>query len=637
MIRLEDVTLVAGTKTLLEHAELHLRPEDKVGLVGPNGSGKSTLLKLLAGQVEPEDGKVLRRGGVHLGYLPQHAVSGSEATVWDEASSQMHRLNNLQARMEQLEARVTAGDAEAIAPLTEAQEAFRIAGGYAREEKVGTVLHGLGFSADSWTRSCSEFSGGWQMRIALARLLLSEPDLLLLDEPTNHLDLHARGWLAGYLDQLKATVLIVSHDRHLLDKVSRRTVEVRFRKLETFKGNLSAWLAERALRDAQHEAAFEKQQEEIQRLERFVERFKAKATKAAQARSRQKQLDKLDRLEAPRKERTLRMRLLEAPPSSREVVSLDKVTAGYDASPVIQDVSMVVERGMRLALLGPNGSGKSTLLKVIHGDLPILSGRRRPGRDVRTGVYRQDVAAGLPGEMTPLEWLGARAPLHGEARIRAVLGALGLHGEASTRPMKVLSGGEKGRVVLSSFALEPHNFLLLDEPSNHLDAQTIEVLVEALQAFEGAMVLVSHDRYLVEAVATHVGHLDGGALVIKEGVEASDFDPVQARLQLGGQKDAPPAAEDAASEQGLSHEERKELRRERTRLQRRFTKEEERVEALEEKMESLDAEMLQAAQDFSRLAELSQARDEAEKEQEQLMESLEELEGRLAELEDLLG
>ncbi len=627
MIRLEDVTLTVGTRELFSGASLHVRPGDRVGLVGPNGAGKSSLLKLLAGELEPEVGAVSRRSGITVGTLPQAAVSGSTATVWEEASSRMAQLQALRAALAAAEEAVAAGAPGGVERLSAATEAFRLGGGYAADERIGTVLHGLGFGPDAWHRTCDTFSGGWQMRIALARLLLSDPDVILLDEPTNHLDLTARSWLADHLAGLSATLVVVSHDRHLLDRATMRTVEIRHGGLEDFAGPLSAWLVERAARDERLEAAVTRQDAEIARLEGFIDRFGAKATKAAQARSRQKQLDRIERLEGPKRDASVRLRLPEAPSSDAEVVALRGVALGYDDGPdVIEDATLTLRRGERWAFLGPNGAGKSTLLAAIAGALTPRRGTRKLGRGVRPAVYRQDLAAELPPDGTALDVALAAAPLASPAAARAALGALGLRGDAALREIRHLSGGEKARVVLAGFALQPANLMLLDEPTNHLDAVTAGVLAEALATFEGVLVLVTHDRWLVERLATHVAVVRGGRVEVSEGVRPEHLQPTGPAATMGQR------AHDEGGEGADAHAARKARQRQRDRDRKRFSTLERDIARLEARIADVDAQLLQAAEagDHEAAAGHGAARDALDAEMEAAFEELAALEEALA-------
>ncbi|MCO4746850.1 MAG: ABC-F family ATP-binding cassette domain-containing protein [Proteobacteria bacterium] len=596
MIRLQDITVGFAGVSLLEDASWHVRQGAHLGLVGRNGTGKTTLLRVMAGELTPDHGKVLLRGNMRVGWLPQHTVAASKQSVWKEASSKMDRLHALKRRLDKTQAAAESGDAHAVARLAEDTEAFAHAGGYRVDEKIGEVLHGLGFGADTWHRPCDSFSGGWQMRIALARLLLSEPDVALLDEPTNHLDLPTRSWLARYLARAEFAFVVVSHDRHLLDHAVNGIAEVRHKQLATYSGNFTKFLAERDLRDAQHDAAFEKQKVEIARLERFVERFGAKATKAAQARSRVKRLDKMERLEAPRKSRLPRYKLPPAPEADHTAMKLVDATVGFGDGPaILTKVNFQLDRGMRIALLGPNGCGKSTLLKAMAGQLPLREGRRVPGGRLRMGVFDQDVASRLPEEMTPLTSIAEAAPLVEPERIRAVLGALGLSGNGALRQMSELSGGERARVVLASLSIRSHTALLLDEPTNHLDAETVEVLVRALADFEGAMLFVSHDRYVVEALATHVGLVRDGGVELFEGVRPEHFEfqsPGAAKKEKSG---------------GDDYADRKRKARERERLAKSVTKIEAAIASAEERLAVAETALAEVGHDYAKAAEADAA------------------------------
>ena len=617
MIRLEDVALMPGGNEILAHATFHLRPGDHAGLVGRNGSGKTTLLRAIVGEVSPDAGKISVRAGARVGWLPQQAVSGSTRTVWDEARSGMTRVTALEAEVRAAERAVEA-DPDQAERLARVMESFRLAGGYAADEKVGEVLHGLGFGPAEWRRGCETFSGGWQMRIALARLLLSDPDVALLDEPTNHLDLEARSWLAGFLDRASWSFLVVSHDRWLLDRCVGRIVEVRGGRLDTYVGNFAAFLKERDLRAEQHLAAYEQQQAEIGHLERFVERFGAKATKATQAKSKQKAIDRIERIDAPlRDAKRARIRLPEAPAGAYDAIGLVGATVGWTAeAPVLRGVGLTVERGMRIALLGPNGSGKSTILQTLAGRLPPIAGRRKVGDRVRVGVFDQDQAQALPRESNALDHLANECPTVPPERIRAVLGALGLTGEMALRSIGALSGGEKARVALALLVVRPCNALLLDEPTNHLDAETVDVLVEALRGWEGALVIATHDRYVVQELATHVARIRGDGLELRPGVRPEDFEREALRREAMA-----PAVEAGA------HADRKKRQREIERARRRLGEVEVEIPEAEAAVTRIDAALITAATDYGRVRTLAAEREVAAKEVEALYAEWESLEG----------
>jgi ATP-binding cassette subfamily F protein 3 len=622
MIQLDDVTVSFSGHPIVEGATTHVHPGDHVGLVGRNGSGKTTLLRAIVGELPTEQGAVRVRPGVRVAWLPQQAVSGSTRPLWDEVRAAMTRIVQLEAEIAAAE-RAVGQDPGAAERLSRATEAFALHGGYAADEKVGTVLHGLGFPPDTWRKTCDTFSGGWQMRIALARLLLSDPDVALLDEPTNHLDLEARTWLADFLRDAKWTFVVVSHDRWLLDRCVDRVLEVRNHELHEYRGNFTSFLAERELRQEQAEVAFGRQQGEIARLERFVERFGAKATKAAQAQSRQKALDRMERLDAPEHTaKRARLALPEPPPGAHEALALTGVTIGWSADrPLASRFDLSLERGMRLALLGPNGCGKSTLLHTLAGGVAPLAGRRRVGDRVRVGVFHQDLAQALPAERSPLEHLSTENPLTPPERIRAVLGALGLPGQRAERPIGVLSGGEKARAALASLVLRPCNVLLLDEPTNHLDAETVDVLVDALKAWDGALALVTHDRYVVEALATHVAVLRDGKVDVHAGVRPEDFVPAQVSAAAG------PAA---PSIEAVDHADRKKRQREAERARRRLQEVEKEIPQAEAVVAKVDAAMAEAATDYPRLKTLMADRERAERAVEALYAEWEQLELSLA-------
>ena len=629
MLRIQDLTLTVGSRVLLAEASWHVHPGEKVALLGRNGTGKSTLLKAITGEHEHDEGEILVRKGARVGTLPQQGVPAGPETVWEVARSWMHRLLELEARLQAAQAAAEARDPGASEALGEATEAFRLAGGYAWEERIGELLHGLGFQPEQWHRPTAELSGGWRMRVALARLLLSEPELLLLDEPTNHLDLDGRTYLARFLSAYPGTVVLISHDRHLLDAVPTRVAEIRRQQLETWTGNLSSWRKERARRDADHEVRLAAQQAEIARLERFVERFRYKASKASQAQSRVKMLEKIDRLEAHDRVAEARLVLPEPPPGSEEALVLRDAAFGWSGGPdIVSGVGLTLTRGMRLAVLGANGAGKSTLLRGLTGELPPRRGSRRLGRGVRVGVFHQDLAAALPMEDSAVQYVTSVVPLAPVARVRSVLGALGLRGDTHERPLGKLSGGEKARVALAAFVLRPVNLMLLDEPTNHLDAETVEVLVDALRAWSGAMVVVTHDRWLVEQVATHVAHVGRAGFRWHEGVRPADFD-------LGAADALPDQGAAAPAEAALSHAERKRLARERERAARRLDELQEAViPEAEGALEAIDADLARAAAegaDAARFEELGRARAAQEGEVARLYEEWERLEELLAE------
>jgi ATP-binding cassette subfamily F protein 3 len=616
MIRLADVSVAPGGKTLLRNVSWHIRPGQRVGLVGHNGTGKTTVLRVVAGEAEPDEGEVHRRGRIRVGYLPQHAVSGSTLTLWDEARSGAERLNTLRQTMETAQRRLEAGTPGAVEAHDTALEAWRMAGGPAEDERIGSVLHGLGFRKTDWNRPCTEFSGGWQMRIALVRLLLSEPDVALLDEPTNHLDLHTRTWLARHLAAASHATVIVSHDRYLLDSVCQRIAETRHGTMHHYTGNFSSYVRQRAERAEFAGKTLAKQTAKAEHLQGFIDRFGAKATKASQARSRQKQLDRMEFVAAPQADKRPRLRLPDPPDGAAVALELRGATLGW-TTPLLRDVDLVVERGMRLALIGPNGCGKSTLLHSLAGRLKLIEGRRKKGDRIRIGVFTQDLAADLPAGVSALSHVIAAAPATPPQQLRAILGSLGLPGEAAKRLIGKLSGGERARVALAALTATRCNVLLLDEPTNHLDALTVDALVEGLAAWEGALVLVSHDRWVVEQLATHAAVIRGDTVEVHEGLTPADFEsgPVRRQITRRGGSDA--------------YAERKQKARDAERARRRIMKIEATIEANDITIAALEAKLFEVAGDYAAAAATEAERAGLAAENDALMTEWEELEAIL--------
>jgi len=598
VLRFDDITLSMGGEELISGINLHLRPGDRLGIVGRNGCGKTTLLGVITGRLDPDSGTLHRRNNITVGELPQDAVSGSDRPLWEEARSGLTRLLEMEVRLNRTIENLDGTD-ESIAKHAAAEDAFRQAGGYAMEETVGIVLHGLGFRREDWTRPCSAFSGGWQMRIALARLLLSRPDVLLLDEPTNHLDLYSRSWLAGFLERWHGAVIIVSHDRHVLDRATTAIAEVRGGRLTRFTGNFTSYLKLRELKDQELAAARAKYEAEHNKALDAVARFGAKATKSKQAHSRLARVERKAADAPPPPAREPRPRLMLKPPEggAEEVVSVRNLSAGWDGVPVFEKVDMQVNRGERWFVLGPNGAGKSTLLRALRGTLEPIVGKRHLAHRARVGLYEQDQAKALPRESTGLEYLLLDDPFLAESRARAALGALGLSGEKALQPIGSLSGGEKARVAMAALAMKPWELLLLDEPTNHLDAMTADVLADALEAWPGALVAITHDRHLVERLATHVVVFTPDSVSIHEGVRPEDLEP---RRGNTGAKSEP--ASESAGDGGVDYAARKRRQRERERARRRVANLEKTIEALEAKLEALDADLFREAADPTRVS-----------------------------------
>ena len=504
---------------LFRSLEFQINERDRIGLVGENGTGKSTLMKMLAGLVRPDEGEVVGPRDLTFGYLPQDGLFTRGRTLFDEALSVFEDLRSLEQECRELEHELA--EMQESSPEHERKleryaslsQQFRLRGGYALEAKVGSVLNGLGFPRSDWDRPCEEFSGGWQMRIALARLLLQQPSLLLLDEPTNHLDLDARNWLEDYLRDYPHAIVLVSHDRFFLDSTIERILEIRNRAIHFYKGTYEDFLRQREERLTQLYAAYEEQQREIARIKAFADKFRYKATKAAQVQSRLKELERMERIELPPETKPVRIRFPEGPRTGRTVLQLEGVTAGYGAKTVFSDLNLLLERGDRVALVGPNGAGKSTLMKVLAGRLKLDTGSVTAGHNVVVSYYSQDQDELLSSGRTVWDEVFSVAPHHVVPQLRTLLGCFLFSGDSIEKPVSVLSGGERSRLVLCKLLFSPANCLLLDEPTNHLDLRSKDVLMEALREYDGTLVFVSHDRYFLDGLATKVLEVGGGTAV----------------------------------------------------------------------------------------------------------------------------
>jgi ATP-binding cassette subfamily F protein 3 len=523
VLQLQDVTKAFGEKVLLEHVTWQVGDRDRVGLCGPNGAGKTTLLKMLAGLDEPDSGIIQKPNALTLGYLPQDGLAHSGRTVVAEASLALKPLLDLKAEMHHLEERLgdpSLGEADhetILARYSEVQDRFRLSDGYQIELKVATVLRGLGFEPEVQEQLTDHLSGGWQMRLALAKLLLSAPDLLLLDEPTNHLDLEARNWLEEYLVAYPHSVILVSHDRYFLDAVVTHIADLTLRKITEYHTNYTKYLEQRdaaleRLRDAKR-----RQDEEIQRVEEFINRFRYQATKAAQVQSRIKMLDKVERLEVPPERKRIHFQFPAAPKSGRMVLELKGARKAYGAKVVLDRVDLHIERGDRIALVGHNGAGKSTLMRLLSGEEAPDTGTRGEGHQVVMQYFAQDEATRLDPTLTVYETLSAGSPHTMVPMIRNILGGFLFTGDDVYKKAGVLSGGERTRLAVARMLLRPSNTLLLDEPTNHLDIDSKEVLLDALADYGGTLVFVSHDRYFVEKLATKIIDVGEGKAALYPG------------------------------------------------------------------------------------------------------------------------
>jgi ATP-binding cassette subfamily F protein 3 len=523
MIQLSAAGKRFGHKLLLEDANWLITPQDRVGLVGANGTGKSTLLKILAGLETLDYGTVAISKGVTAGYLPQDGLTLSGKTVFEECLSVFADLRAMEGEMEELTHAMGELDPASVEYKNvgeryhQIQHEFLTRDGYALEAKVGSVLAGLGFDQDQWHRLTDEFSGGWQMRIALGKLLLQQPNLLLLDEPTNHLDLEARNWLEEYLAEYPHAYVLISHDRYFLDVTVKKIVEIWNKRIHFYPGNYDKYLAQKTQRQEQVEAAYRTQKERIEQLEVFINRFRYTATKAKQVQSRIKELEKIERIEVPQQEKTIHFSFPQPKQSGRTVVEFAGVAKAYGSKEVFRDVSFMIQRGERVALVGVNGAGKSTLIKLLAEREKATAGVVKLGHNVEADYFAQDQYKELNPDYRMIDDIGTVSPSSTETSLRSLLGCFLFTGDDVYKKIGVLSGGERNRYALLRMLLHPGNLLLLDEPTNHLDMRAKDVLLEALSKYTGTVVFVSHDRYFIDKLATQVFEVGGGKVEIYAG------------------------------------------------------------------------------------------------------------------------
>ena len=523
MLRLEHISKIYPTGEVLKDVNWEVKPGDRIGLVGVNGAGKSTQLKIIMGKVEPTTGAIVRPADLKIAYLsqefevnPNHRVRDEFWTVFKEANDVQSKLHHIPTLMEQADPDELD---RLIHELDKQQRRFEALGGYSLESQIEKILPEMGFEATDGDRYVSEFSGGWQMRMGLGKILLQAPDVLLLDEPTNHLDLDTIEWLESYLKKLTTPMVIVSHDREFLDRLCTQIVETERGVSTTYLGNYTAYLTQKEEGLAAQLSTFERQQKEIAKQQAFVERFRASATRSTQAKSREKQIDKIERVEAPTGSvRTLHFRFPPAPRSGREVVMVEDLTHSYDDKILFLGANLLIERGDRIAFLGHNGSGKSTLLRLITGLETPTDGKVEIGQhNVIPSYFEQNQAEALDLDKTVLDTVHDEVPDWTNEEVRTLLGRFLFSGDMVRKQVKALSGGEKARLALAKMLLRPANLMILDEPTNHLDIPAKEMLEEALQHYDGTVLLVSHDRYFISRVATKIVEIHEGELRLYRG------------------------------------------------------------------------------------------------------------------------
>ncbi|MBD2625658.1 ABC-F family ATP-binding cassette domain-containing protein [Trichormus variabilis] len=516
MLRLEHISKIYPTGEVLKDINWEVKPGDRIGLVGVNGAGKSTQLKIISGEMEPTAGEIIRPNSLHIAYLNQEFEVDPTRTVREEFWTVFKEANEVQMALTHIPQEMETANPEEldelIHKLDRLQRQFEALDGYNLDARIGKILPEMGFQVEDSDRLVSAFSGGWQMRMSLGKILLQKPDLLLLDEPTNHLDLETIEWLENYLRGLITPMVIVSHDREFLDRLCNQIVETERGVSSTYLGNYSSYLQQKAENQSAQLSAFERQQKEIEKQQTFVDRFRASATRSTQAKSREKQLDKIERIEAPiAGVRTLHFRFPPAPRSGREVVEIKDLTHIYGDKILFLAANLLIERGDRIAFLGPNGAGKSTLLKIIMGAEPPTEGIVKLGdHNVIPGYFEQNQAEALDLNKTVMETIHDEVPDWTNEEVRTLLGRFLFTGDTVFKKVAALSGGEKARLALAKMLLRPANLLILDEPTNHLDIPAKEMLEESLQNYDGTAIVVSHDRYFISQVANKIVEIRDG-------------------------------------------------------------------------------------------------------------------------------
>lgn len=637
MISVNNVSVYFGAKPLFEDISFVISAKERIALVGKNGAGKSTLLKLLAGIDEPTQGTISRPKGIRIGYLPQVMQVSDGRTVLGECQQVFSHITELEAEVDRLtEEMATRTDydsaeyMELIERHAQRSDLLAMQSTGSIEANIEKTLLGLGFERTDFDRPTSEFSGGWRMRIELAKILLQRPDILLLDEPTNHLDIESIRWLERFIAAGSAALVLISHDRAFIDATTNRTLEIELGRLHDYKTNYSHYLVLREERLEQQRRAYENQQKEIQEIERFIERFRYKPTKSDQVQSRIKQLEKIERIEIEDIDRrAMHFSFLPAVTSGAYPVIIEGLSKSYGTHTVFSDVNMTIERGEKVAFVGKNGSGKSTLIKCIMGEVSDYTGTLKLGHNVEVGYFAQTQSAELDGGYTVYETIDREAQGEIRTRINDLLGAFMFGGEESEKKVSVLSGGERGRVALIKLLLRPANLLILDEPTNHLDIRSKNVLKEAILRFTGTVIIVSHDREFLDGLVSRVYEFRAGRVSEHIG---GIYDWLEKRDREDGTTPSNPRATTATSKESkpteptsgaLDYQRQKEAARERRALERELKSLEERSEAIDSELQTLEERLADPkhATDSALFDQYSQLK----REQEQVLERWEEL------------
>jgi ATP-binding cassette subfamily F protein 3 len=621
-IQLNGISKNFVTHTLFSDLSLEVGVKSRIGLIGRNGCGKSTLLKLILGHLQPDSGNIYRAPRLHINYLSQEPHINPELSLEDELRSVFKEMNDLKAEEERLILQLSEPHhsqeahlemAERLCAIHEDLERFDVQNVDAR---VDRILKGLGFSEADHQRKSGEFSGGWQMRINLAKVLLEGAEILLMDEPTNHLDLEACEWLEGFLREYPGGVIVVSHDRRFLDQVTTEIAELEFGKIQVWKGNYTSHLEQKALEIEQQTAAYERQQKELAKQTAFVDRFRASATRGTQAKSREKQLAKVERLEPPQEDhRRMTLRFPTPQPSGHQVLTLTNVQKAFGDKLLFSNLNAEMERQQRIFLLGENGAGKTTLLRLILGEESLDSGEIRKGHNMLMGYFSQNQLDTLDAKLSVFDTLQNACPKLTNTEIRSLLGRFLFNGDQVFKPVEVLSGGEKSKVALAKLMMSGANTLLLDEPTNHMDIPAKDVITEALQEYEGSFLCISHDRYFIEQLATDIWEIHNGQLLTycggyeyylfkREEMRAKADEARLKQQQKSARKSPDVPVEDNGSKSLSPLQTRRDI-------EKQLTKAEKAILALETEIEQLTFQLADSAiqQDYKKLHELSGAVD----------------------------
>ncbi len=604
MISVSDISVYFGARKLFAGVTFNVREQDRIGLTGLNGTGKTTLLKVLAGELTPDTGRVSRPGGLRLGYLPQHIRIRDTQSVFEEVASSLTELNMLEKEIDRLTRELSRREdyhteeyMKLAERLAEKTERFHLLEGSRKELLVGRTLGGLGFMPGDFDKPTGTFSGGWRMRIELAKVLLQHPDVLLLDEPTNHLDIESIQWLEDYFTSFRGALVLVSHDRALLDHVTKRTLELENGRITDYPVPYSRYLVMKEERMVQQEAAYRNQQKWIEQTERFIERFRYKATKAVQVQSRIKQLEKLERVdpvETDNREVHFSFRGVER--SGDIVVEMKNISKAFGDNQVLKNIDLLIRRGGKIAFVGRNGEGKTTLARIMVGDLTDYEGTCRTGANVMTGYYAQDQAERLDNAGTVFSAVDEVAVGEVRTRVRTLLGAFLFQGDEIEKKVSVLSGGERSRLALLQLLIRPVNFLVLDEPTNHLDMRTKNILKQALKEFSGTLLVISHDRDFLDGLVDTIYEVRGHRLIQHDGdiyrfLEKRKLENLNELDRKKGTAADGPDDRESGRTAGKDYKARKKRRNELRNLQQRIRKLEKDIEALEERKKALERQL----------------------------------------------